>query len=60
MPGGLIGIIWALILVLKIAGLAFVHTSYWLIVLWPLIPIAILIVLGLLGVTFFHSTKRSY
>lgn len=42
-----IGIAWTIIIVLKIAGLAFLTTSWFWIILWPIVPILILIVLFL-------------
>ena len=39
----LIGIAWVIILVLKIAGIAFLTTSWWIIILWPIVPVLLLI-----------------
>ena len=56
----LIGIAWVIILVLKIAGLAFVATSWWLIILWPLVPFLILFILAVLGITALSFGRRRY
>lgn len=56
----LIGIAWVIILVLKLAGLAFVTASWWIIIFWPIVPLIILIVLGLVGLTAFSLTGKSY
>ena len=55
---GLLGIAWVIVIVLKIAGLAFVATSWAWVILWPLIPAVILIVLGLLGLVAANSLTR--
>jgi len=40
-----VGIAWVLVIVLKIAGLAFLTTSWFWVILWPLIPIVIVFIL---------------
>jgi len=46
---GLIGFAWALVIVLKVAGLAFLTTSWWVIIFWPIIPIVLIFILIMVG-----------
>ena len=55
---GLIAFAWVLVIVLKVAGLAFIATSWAWIILWPLIPALILFILfmfGIAGMAFWQS-----
>lgn len=55
----LVGIAWVIILVLKIAGLAFVATSWWLVIFWPIVPLLIIFFLVMVvGVS--ASVMRGY
>ncbi len=57
----LIGIAWVIILVLKIAGLAFVATSWWIILFWPIVPFLIILALFMLfGIGAALIPGRSY
>jgi len=48
----MVSFIWILLIALKAFGVAFLASiSWWLIILWPLIPIAVIVALALCGVT---------
>lgn len=43
----LVGVVWIVLIILKLTGVALVAASWWLVLLWPLIPMVIIFILAL-------------
>ena len=54
----LVGVLWLILIVVKALGLALLSVSWWIIILWPLVPALIaLVLITVFGATWFAGNS---